>query len=778
MTREPLDLRLAPVALATWGAAAIGVGWPPGRALLGASLLLAVSAFLVRRGRRPAGVPAPPGRHAVVAGALLAAAAALAVAGLRGQAVAAGPLPDLAEQRAYVRVEAVVITDPVTRRGSFAPYTVVRLRVVEVLARRGMPDTAVRSPVLVIGGAEWTDVDLGDRVEASGRLQPAQGRDLSAVLTASTPPVVRAPAGRVLRGVAAVRAGVRDAAEPLPPAERALIPALVDGDDGALPPDVVDGFSTTGLTHLLAVSGSNLTIVLAFVLAVARWSGVRARGLVVVGLAAVVFFVLLARPSPSVLRAAAMGVVALAGLSSGGRRRGVRALSLAVAVLVLLDPTLSRSIGFLLSTTATAGILLLAPAWRDALARWLPRPLAEAVAVPMAAQIACTPAVAAISGQVSVVAVVANLLVAPAVGPTTVLGLVAGLIALVSDPVATVAGRLAWLPAGWIVTVAERGADLAGASLGWPATGAGIATLTVACLALVAVLPKVLSSWCWTAVSALTLGCLVVQPVGGLGWPPPGWVMVMCDVGQGDGLVLNAGSRTAVVIDAGPEPRLMDRCLDRLEVDAVALVVLTHFHADHVNGLPGVLDGRPVAEIQTTGLRDPPDRAAAVAGWARSAGAPVTIAVVGERRTVGSLTWTVLGPLRTAAGAPSGSQEGSAPNNASVVMLVESQGHRLLLSGDAEPEEESDILATGVDLRVDVFKVAHHGSANQEPDFVAATQAPLALVSVGAGNDYGHPSPQTLALLDSVGARTYRTDRDGDIAVVDRAGSLAVTTSD
>jgi competence protein ComEC len=112
-----------------------------------------------------------------------------------------------------------------------------------------------------------------------------------------------------------------------------------------------------------------------------------------------------------------------------------------------------------------------------------------------------------------------------------------------------------------------------------------------------------------------------------------------------------------------------------------------------------------------------------------------------------------------------------------VVMLVESHGHRFLLSGDAEPEEEDDILAEDVDLDVDVFKVAHHGSANQDPEFVLDTEAPVALISVGAENDYGHPAPETLALLRRLGAITYRTDQDGDIAVVDRAGQLAVVTS-
>ena len=292
--------------------------------------------------------------------------------------------------------------------------------------------SGLRSPVLALADSSWLDLKFGQRIRASGRLQPARGRDLAAVLLASADPQVTRAAVVVQRGVGAVRGGLVEAVAPLPEAERALVPALVDGDDTAMPPDVVLDFQTTGLTHLLAVSGSNLTLVLAFVLVVGRWAGVRGRGTVAVGVVAVVFFVLLARPQPSVLRAAAMGVVALAGLSSGGRRRGVRALCVAVVVPGAAGPR--------------AGTLGRIPALdrrhRRASCCWprLARPagpmdaaaLAEAIAVPLAAQIACTPAIAAISAQVSLVAVMANVLAAPAVGPATVLGLVAGLVALLT----------------------------------------------------------------------------------------------------------------------------------------------------------------------------------------------------------------------------------------------------------------------------------------------------------------------------------------------------------
>src|SRR6185369_12743716 len=214
-------------------------------------------------------------------------------------------------------------------------------------------------------------------------------------------------------------------------------PALVDGDDTGLDPSLQDDFRTTGLTHLLAVSGTNLTLVVGFALVVARWLRVRGRWLYVVGGAGIAGFVLVARAEPSVLRAAVMGTVALVGMGANGRDRGTRALGVATVVL-----------------------LLLAPGWRDALTRWLPRWLAEAVAVPTAAQLACTPLIAAISGQVSLVAVLANLLAAPAVGPATVLGLLGGLLTLVAPPLGRLVGAGAGWCVAWIVEVARQMASL------------------------------------------------------------------------------------------------------------------------------------------------------------------------------------------------------------------------------------------------------------------------------------------------------------------------------
>jgi competence protein ComEC len=757
------DLRLLPAALAVWGAAATAQGLSVPRNLAGAGLLVLLGAPLARR-RRAWGVP------------LLLMAAALSATALRLSGVQAGPVRGLAQERAAVTATAVVRTDPVLRPGNFGDYVLFEALLTGVSGRGR--STHVRTPVLVIADPPWRRVLPGQALRLSGRLDTADGADLAAVLVARGPPeVVRRP-GPVGRAVNDLRLGLRQSVRGLPVAERSLVPALVVGDDATMPEDVADDFRTSGLTHLLAVSGANLTLVLAFVLLLGRWCGVRGRGLLVLGALGVAGFVLLARTEPSVLRAAAMGVVALAGLTAGGRRRGTRALCVAVVVLVLVDPWLARSVGFALSVLATAGILVLAPPWRDALSRWMPRPAAEALSVPLAAQLVCTPVVAAISGQVSLVAVLANLLAAPAVAPATVLGVACTLAAPVSAPAAALAGWLAGRPAWWIVTVAERGADLPGAAVPWEATPGALALLALLCLVGVLVMPALLRRRGWSLAVAVLAVVLLVRPVAALGWPPPGWVLVACDVGQGDGLVLNAGGGAALVVDAGPEPEAMDRCLDRLGVDTVPLVLLSHLHADHAGGLAGVGLDRPVGEVEIGPLDRPGDSLRAVLDWAARAGVPVRRAAYGEQRCLGRLCWQVVAPAdpRPWALAAAGGDASGAENNASLVLLVRGHGLRLLLTGDIEPEAQQALLRSGADVRADVLKVPHHGSRYQDRRFLAAVGADVALLSAGADNDYGHPAGQTLRRLRRLGAAPHRTDVSGDLAVVLSHGQPVVAT--
>jgi competence protein ComEC len=744
-----IDLRAPTLGAVAWVAAVAALTAPTWVTLLG--LGLAALRILLRWRR---------GQEVLSRLAWLVAACGVAASALvRAEAVHANAVQILARQHATVAARVVVTSDPVLRSGRFEPYVVFRART-ETVTGRGLRHR-IRAPVLVIADERWHHLTPGSRVHLSGRLDVADTRDLAGVLSSRGPPDVVSRPGPWLRAADHLRSSIRDSVAHQPVGPRALVPALVDGDDGGMPDELSEAFRTSGLTHLLAVSGTNLTLVVGCLLLLARWMRVRARGLVAVGALGVVGFVLLARTEPSVVRAAAMGTVGLVGMGHHGRRRGTRALGAAVLLLLLFDPWLALSLGFALSALATAGILWLAPGWRDRLMRWMPRWLAEAVAVPLAAQIACTPLVAAISGQVSLVAVVANLLAAPAVGPATVLGLAGGVTGLFSDLVGRlVATPAAWC-ASWIIAVAVRCADLPVAAVGWSADPVGVAVLTVICVLLALFVGALLARRTTTLALGAVMVVVLVVPVPRPGWPPADWVLVACDVGQGDGLVLNAGGGRGVVVDAGPEPAPMDRCLDRLGVDRVPLVVLTHFHADHVGGLQGVLSGRRVDAIEVTSLDDPASGVRLVQALAARARVPVQRAAYGESRQLGPLTWQVVAPSR-----PPSPDSDSPPNDASLVLLVETRGIRLLLMGDEEETSQSQLLRETGGLRADVLKVAHHGSARQDPDLVRGLGARLALISVGEGNDYGHPAPSLLALLHDAGLRVMRTDRDGDVAVV------------
>jgi len=226
-----------------------------------------------------------------------------------------------------------------------------------------------------------------------------------------------------------------------------------------------------------------------------------------------------------------------------------------------------------------------------------------------------------------------------------------------------------------------------------------------------------------------------------------------------------------VVVDAGPDPRLVDHCLRTLGITKIPLVVLTHYHADHVAGLPGVLRGRSVGAIETTGFEEPADQVAFVRREAAARHIPISHAVAGEQRRTGSLSWQVLWPPPGPAPEPDG------PNDASVALLVRSAGLRLLLLGDLEPPAQQALLRSpeGALLGgVDVLKVAHHGSAYQDPELILRVAPRVALISVGADNTYGHPAPSTVAALRAEGAVVLRTDRDGALAVTDTGGRLSV----
>ncbi|MFF7048520.1 ComEC/Rec2 family competence protein [Streptomyces griseorubiginosus] len=781
------------------------------------------------RGRVP--VRGVDGRGRVpVAAVLLCVAAAAVSAGLHGADLRRGPVPELAGRYATVTAEVELTADPRLTRprltGDHAAPTAV---IVEADVRRvetvGGRAVVTRTPVLVIvdvraetrkgawrpgaGGvtrgshhagfssaagepsrSPWLGLLPSTRVRVVARVVPplVGGDRVAAVLRVrdrAGPDVVGEASG-AQRFAGRLRAGLREATDGLPADARALLPGLVVGDTSRITPELDEAFKETDLAHTLAVSGSNLTILLVLLIGppglaqlverrgLAPRLGMSLRTTALVGGGLTLAFVVVCRPDPSVLRAAACGAVALLALATGRRRSLIPALATAVLLLVLYDPWLARSYGFLLSVLATGALLTLAPRWSLALRRRRvpPRP-AEALAAAAAAQALCAPVVAVLSARVSLVAVPCNLLVEFAVAPATVLGFAALATAPVAMPVAKGLAWCASWPAGWIAEVARTGASLPGGGVDWPGSWAGAALLALATVLVLLVGRRLLGHPWWCAVCALLFALAVVQPPPltrvVTGWPPQGWRMAMCDVGQGDAAVLAAGEGTGVVVDAGPDPELVDGCLRTLGVTRVPLVVLTHFHADHVAGLPGVLRGRSVGAIETTGFEEPLDQAEFVRRQAAARRIPVTRAAAGEQRRTGTLDWEVLWPPA----GPASAVAADGPNDASVTMLVRSAGLRFLLLGDLEPPAQQELLRSPAGARlagVDVLKVAHHGSAYQDPELIRRAAPRLALISVGADNSYGHPAPGTVAALRAGGAVVLRTDRDGALAVVGSGG--------
>ncbi|WP_344940680.1 ComEC/Rec2 family competence protein [Sphaerisporangium flaviroseum] len=693
----------------------------------------------------------------------------------RVHATSTGPVAELAERRATVTVEMTLSADPrilPTRHGTVRRKRVVVEGSAELIEGSGARFTT-RAPVVVFAqGNDWVGLLPSQRIRVRGRLSPADPGQLTAgVLLVRGPPEVLSGPSLPQQIAETLRAGLRQAAGVLPPAERGLLPGLVVGDLSLMDEQVKHDLKTAGLSHLTAVSGANLAVIAGAVIALCRVAGLPLFVRAVLAFLAMLAFAVVARPSPSVLRALVMGSVAAVALGTGRSRDGIAALSVTVLGLILFDPALAAEYGFALSVFATGGILVLAPRWRDRMARRMPHWAAEAIAVPCAAQAAVTPLLVLMSGVLEPVAIPANLLAGPAVAPATILGFAATVVAPASGEVARWLVRPAGYAVGWIIWVARQAANLPAATLPWPGGTIGLLLLAITAVAGWLLLRRAAWRLIMCALAAgLLFAALFVRPVVA-SWPPRGWLLVSCDIGQGDAIVLSAGGARAVVIDAGPDPVSMDRCLRTLGIRQVPLLILTHPHFDHVGGLDGVFRGRSVGAVVVSPGHEPRQESARVSADISRRHVPEWVASPGMVWNLGPVSLGVLGPVPEAVSAGPG--EGSMANNASIVIHARWATGSALLSGDVEIEAQAELLRQGLP-RADILKVPHHGSARQDPDFLAATGARAALISVGADNDYGHPAPLTLNRLRGLGMRVYRTDQGGDLAVVADPTGLSI----
>lgn len=715
----------------------------------------------------------------------MAAVCAVAVsAGARAHSLAAQPWPEWAEQRARVQVVLRLIHTPVqvatTPWADADATTLQTARAVTLSASRdGVSwSAAARVTVRVPGDVDDTRLRRGDQIHAAVRVSPGDWRDgLTARLDALEVSAIVPDAswtGRVDRAFRESLAG-------LSTDEASLVQGLTLGEDADLTPGTRQEIRAAGLGHLTAVSGANLAMVVGVAMWVARTLGARRSVALVPVVLSLGLYVGLVGPEPSVVRAAAMAIVALIGVLLGGGS-GIAALASAVTVLLVWDPGLASSRGFALSCAATLGLIAAAPRGRRVLEQLRDRvpgllvvpvaALAAAFVTAVAAAVATAPLLVGYGEGLSWAAIVANVLVAPVVPVVTIAGLAVGALSLVVLPLAE---ALAWLPgagAWWIVVVAHWAAGIPGGRVALPGSWQS-AVAVAAALGALAVLSRR-----WPRAPVLAAVAAVIAALGHATMPPAlrgvprDWAVAFCDVGQGDAAVLRSGAHSAVLVDAGPAPGAAVQCLRRLGVTRVDAVILSHFHLDHMAGFSQVAATFEPSELWVSPLADPQPQAAEVRAAAAAAGTNVLVPGPGHSTRWGAVHVQVLGPARLA-------QEGSAPNNASVVVVADvaaDEGSlRVLLSGDVEPQAQAALMAAVSAPRVDVAKVPHHGSANQHPAFPRWADAAVAVVSCGEGNDYGHPSDLTLRSWQATGATTARTDLQGDVFVSVAEGGVPVT---
>lgn len=501
-----------------------------------------------------------------------------------------------------------------------------------------------------------------------------------------------------------VRSGLRSASKDAP-----LIPGMVLGDTSLQSAEFSNAMRRSGLTHLTAVSGANFAIISSFLLWLMQFLIRRINLRLLATSIVLIAFIGLVRPSPSVLRAAAMAAVVIFAKSHRERSDSIPSLGFAVAIVVIADPWQSRDPGFALSVLATAGLLLIAPKLK------LPKGFAE----PIAASILCAPIIVALSGYLSITSIIANVLVAPLVAPVTILGFIAALL----PPLAQMLISIAKIPAGLITKIAYTAADFP------------VIQMKSALLILAIGLLMYFGRRYLILIVPIFLLLTFLQR-----WPNNDWQIANCDVGQGDAMVLKVAPNSAVVIDVGPEPKLIDQCLKALSIHKVPLLILTHPHADHIGGLSGAVAGREVGQIMRDAMR-------------------------GEILEIGQLKIEILWPDNSTHFFTDNGGEGSAVNNQSIVALISSPDYTLLTTGDAEPDVQKLISPP----KVKYLKVAHHGSKYQDLRFNALADPDLAIISVGKGNKYGHPANSTVKLFKHM----LRTDKDGAIAIDPITGSVS-----
>ncbi|WP_197374881.1 ComEC/Rec2 family competence protein [Mycolicibacterium baixiangningiae] len=498
----PLDLRLVPAASTGWAVTAAGIHWHTGAAilvLLGGVAVTAAAAVCGGGGR-------------TVTAAVRSAAAGITAVAVLGGAFALAVSVRVDQVQNHPIVERYGTTAVVTVTPGDSPRPLGGARLMFRAVVHDVDGRPMSGRVVVFASMKgFSEVSAGRPAAFRARISRPTRRDLSVAVLSATGDATVGEAAPVHRVAQHIRTEFAGAARGVLPSEQAaMLPALVLGDTAAVPADTIADFRSAGLTHLTAVSGANVTIVCGAVLLSAAVLGPRAA--VALAAAALIAFVVVVQPSASVLRAAVMGGITLVAMVAHRRRQAIPALAASVLLLLIAAPELAVDAGFALSVAATAGLVVIAPVWSRRLsARGWPKPLADTVSIAMAAQLVTAPLVAGISGSVSLVSVLANVVVAPVIPPITVIGTAAAALCPLWPAGSGLLIRFTGPQLWWLLRVAEWAAAVPGASVPVPSGWAGVGTVAVCAVALVV-------SWRWRWVRVAAGGgmlCLVAWALSG-----------------------------------------------------------------------------------------------------------------------------------------------------------------------------------------------------------------------------------------------------------------------
>jgi len=561
---------------------------------------------------------------------------------------------------------------------------------------------------------------------------------------------------------------------------RELLPGLILGDTRNQSLALNQDMKNSGLTHLTAVSGGNIAILLLAIIWLGQKLNFTLKKQVITGLLTLFIFALLVRAEPSVVRASLMGATSLLGLFTGTRRHGISALALTICAALLIDPNLAVSWGFTLSVFATAGLLVFTRPFANTISKYVPRipeSLALLIAVALSAQISTAGLIAGFSGQLTLWSIPANLLASPVIPIITILGYLSLVFSNFFPPFAYLLGCLAAFFANWIGFLAHYFSTKESSIIQVPQGLVGFMLINLIMFFSVFLVLFIVNSKTIRRRTIIISLCIIFiclfsfKTKESKKWPIGNWQFVMCDIGQGDGLVLRDSTGKVLVVDVGPNGQLMNDCLKKLEIETIDVLMLTHFHADHVEGLELVKNRHRIQKVFLTWVEDPIDEVKRTKQLLSDI--KILQLKAGDYFSLGEIKIQCLWPTNVKMNL------GSVANNSSLVSLVTIKNASFLLTGDIEPPAQEAIQKLWKIPQVDVVKVPHHGSKFQEVNFPNWTRARLALISVGQENRYGHPSKLTLDLYRKSGMQVLSTDEVGSVAIgISADDSIQVSTKD